>query len=342
MISILKSFWHFLKAFVYYKLKGITPSTGFHAMRRLFVLTNGRFNNWFSFFNAIFVGKYSQLKKDQSGVLGHLSNQEIKNIALKIKKDGYYIFDTKLDDTSVESLLKFAENTPVKYLQIPEERDEVTRVKFSDESVIYNRDHIIAPKYVFSMQQLINQPMLQKLIFDPTLLAIAQSYLKSKPILDLIAMWWSAPFDEKGTAEAAQMYHFDLDRFKFLKFFFYLTDVDSDTGPFCYVKSSHHKLPTAICKDRRLTDEEIKQHYSQEHILELLGKKGTIMAVDTRGLHKGKPLLKGERLIFQLEFCNNYFGVEYPKVALPHTLESSQKNMFTEFPEVYSKILTQN
>lgn len=341
MISTLKAFWHFSKAYIYYRLKGITPSTGFHAMRQLFVSTNGRFNDLFSFFNATFTGKYSSLKKNQVGVLGDLSKQQANKIAQQIKRDGYYVFDVQLDASIVEQLVAFAESTPVKYLQIPEKQDGVTRIKFSDNPVIYDRENIVAPKYVFNMQQLINQPQLQQLIFDPSLLAVAQSYLKSKPILDLMAMWWSAPFDKKGAAEAAQMYHFDLDRLKFLKFFFYLTDVDVNTGPFCYVKNSHKKLPKAICQDRRLTDEEVQQHFTQENMLELIGKKGSIMAVDTRGLHKGKPLNNGERLIFQLEFCNSYFGVEYPKVTLPDHLDKSPQNMLNTYPKVYSKILTQ-
>ncbi|OJJ19298.1 hypothetical protein BKI52_21020 [marine bacterium AO1-C] len=343
MISLLKAIWHFSKAFIYYKLKGFTPSTGFHSMRQLFVMTNGRFNDWFSFGATTVVGKYRKLKSNNpQGVLGGLSKKQIKDITKGIKNDGYYIFENTLSEETVKELVRFAETTPSRYLVIPEKDEGPTKVGFSQEGVLYDRDNVVAPKYVFQMQQLLENPLLRKLIFDSSLLTVAQSYLGCKPILDLIAMWWSAPFNKKGAAEAAQMYHFDLDRIKFLKFFFYLTDVESETGPFCYVKNSHHRLPKPIREDRRLTDEEVKQYFPADHILELTGKKGTIMAVDTRGLHKGKPLLKGERLIFQLEYCNSYFGVEYPKVNLPATLDDHSTQMFNQYPKVYSRILKKN
>ena len=44
-----------------------------------------------------------------------------------------------------------------------------------------------------------------------------------------------------------------------------------------------------------------------EDMVEIGGPRGTIFAEDTRGLHKGKHLLTGDRLLFQLEFSNSLF-----------------------------------
>jgi hypothetical protein len=38
------------------------------------------------------------------------------------------------------------------------------------------------------------------------------------------------------------------------------------------------------------------------------GPRGTILAEDTRGLHKGKPVAKGDRLVLEFEFSSSMFG----------------------------------
>lgn len=81
------------------------------------------------------------------------------------------------------------------------------------------------------------------MITDMNFFAIAQEYLACKPIHDLVLMWWSAPHSNKASSEAAQLYHFDMDHLKFLKFFIYLTDVDEHNGPHCYVRKSHIHKP---------------------------------------------------------------------------------------------------
>ena len=151
-------------------------------------------------------------------------------------------------------------------------------------------------------------------------------------------MWWSAAFSRKASSEAAQLYHFDMDRFKFIKFFFYLTDVDSSNGPHCYIRGSHKWLPDRLWKDGRIQDAEIFENFHKQDIVEITGKKGTIIAVDTRGLHKGKVLEKGERLIFQVEYANSLFGAEYNTIDLTkhadeetRALMSNKRHSFQRF-----------
>jgi hypothetical protein len=157
--------------------------------------------------------------------------------------------------------------------------------------------------------------------------------------MDLIAMWWSAPFHGAAKSEAAQMYHFDLDRIKFLKFFFYITDVDSETGPHCYVRKSHKRLPPSLLKEGRLTDDEVEIGFGKENMMELGGKRGTIMAVDTRGLHKGKDLVMGKRLLFQIEFANSMFGQYYEPGKKP-SLKPEFATQFEKYKYTYQGIMS--
>ncbi|HEX4461815.1 MAG TPA: hypothetical protein VIA18_27735, partial [Polyangia bacterium] len=68
--------------------------------------------------------------------------------------------------------------------------------------------------------------------------------------------------------------------------------------------------PAQLWVDGRLPDEAIARGYGADRMRELTGPRGTIIAVDTSGFHKGKPLVAGHRLMFQLEFTNSFFGVD--------------------------------
>ena len=144
---------------------------------------------------------------------------------------------------------------------------------------------------------------LERLVFDQSILAVAQEYLKCSPVLDLVAFWWSLPYEGKGKSEAAQMYHFDMDRIKFIKFFFYLTDVDDESGPHAMVRGTHSRkrLGHQVTL-RRFTDEEIERAYGLDHVVTIRGDAGAGFAEDTGCIHKGIPPRTRDRLALQIEF----------------------------------------
>lgn len=294
-----------------------TINLGYAAFRYLFVLTNGRINNRLSYIIGIFKkGKATPA----NGILGNLSKAEIEQISAKIVADGFYEFDVKLDNELIESITRFASETGTRYVDVDKKN-----ICYSTEKVIFDRSNPISPRYQFDASDIMQNQAVQSLVFDPTLKSVATAYLNCNPILDALAMWWSVPFGNKGASQAAQMFHFDMDRFKFIKFFFYITDVHSHNGPHCYIQNSHKGLPKAIRKDGRMTDEELSKIYSKDRFKEFTGKKGTILAVDTRGLHKGKPLKEDVRLLFQIQFSNSLFGAPFEKINLSGISELSKK-----------------
>lgn len=158
----------------------------------------------------------------------------------------------------------------------------------------------------------------QAIVADDSLLAVAQRYLGATPIQDLVAMWWSAAIGEAASSAAAQLFHFDLDRLKFLKVFVYLTDVDVRTGPHVYVRGTHKDLPARFREDRRYRDDEVLPVFG-DAAQTIGGPRGTIFLADTRGLHKGTSLIEGHRLVFQTEYSTSLFGEAYsrPPVSAP-------------------------
>ena len=333
ILGILKTSRKVYKGFKMLKQSSKTPDFAYAAMKNLFVQTNGRSNNIIS----ILIRKKGYNNISKEGVLGINSSSELQRVVTNITKNGYHIFDKKLPAEVIDSIVEYAKKTPCSYRIISSGETKNFKIEFSDE-VLFDENQPLSPVYQFSQKNIVACRDLQKLIFDQSLLLVAQSYLNTKPVLDLVAMWWSIPFGGKGKSESAQMYHFDLDRIKFIKFFFYLTDVDSETGPHCYVKGSHRRLPASLNKQGRMTDEEVTAAFGKENLLELCGKKGTIMAVDTRGLHKGKPLSKDRRLIFQLEFANSMFGQYYPPCEKPD-LTGDLENIFEKYKETYQHIM---
>jgi hypothetical protein len=307
-----------------------TPDYSYSSMRRLFVLTNGRSNDVIS----RLVSKKPYNNVSLTGILGIDTIKDMENIVRDIDENGYHVFDQKLPADMVESIFKYAQSNPCSYLSVTPGGNA-----YSEDKVLFDETNIISPRYEFNQQQILECEELQSLIFDSSILAVAQSYLRTRPILDLIAMWWSAPFEGKAKSEAAQMYHFDLDRIKFIMFFFYLTDVDSNTGPHCYVRKSHKRLPTSLLKEGRLTDTEVEEAFGKNNMLELDGKRGTIMAVDTRGLHKGKDLVTGKRLLFQVEFANCMFGQYYLPAKKPE-LKPEFAEQFQKYKYTYEDIMS--
>lgn len=292
---------------------GKTPSDAYRALRQMFILTRGGYNDKIAQQIIRSIGK--EKKENVEGILGYLNEKELKEMANQMKKDGYYIFNAFLPPKKIESIVNFALEEPVHYINPDTGKHSVEKIK-------YDPTKPISPRYNFSRESILKSEVLQDLIFDESLSAFAQEYLGCKPILDHLAFWWSHPLDGKAKSEAAQLYHFDMDRIKFMKFFFYLTDVDTYNGPHCYVKNSHMMLPPEIKRDGRFTDLEIQKIYGAQNMLEIVGKKGMIMAVDTRGMHKGKDLIKGERLLFQIEFAISMFGQNNPE--LPKSLVKVQ------------------
>ena len=91
----------------------------------------------------------------------------------------------------------------------------------------------------------------------------------------------------------------------------YLEDVDSLTGTHVCVKGSHRRIPWSLHADGCMTDSAVKGTGLWVNVTELHGLAGTIMAVNTIGLHKGKTPVNSDRLALENEFSASLFGLDY-------------------------------
>jgi ectoine hydroxylase-related dioxygenase (phytanoyl-CoA dioxygenase family) len=315
-----------LKCGLKYLLTGEASPQSNLSLIRLFCATSGRSNDFLAKCVSLFSSSYSI--PQPKGVLGDYSALQIKDIVSKIDEDGYYVFKKKLSPDICQKILD---------LGLTKDSNLVSPVG-ETKTAVYDRKNPMAVKYDVILSELLKEEIVQNLIADESIIAVAQSYLGAKPILDIVALWWSTA-REKPDSEAAQFFHFDMDRVKWLKFFFYITDVSPQNGPHCFIKGSHKAggIPRALLKHgySRLPDEKVQEFYTEDQFVEFTGPVGTIIAEDTRGLHKGKAVEKGDRLIFQLEFTNTLFGAKHQEFLKPQRPCEKFLEAMGKYPSVF-------
>jgi hypothetical protein len=305
----------FMKGYKTFLKTGHTPDDAYFALENLYCETNGAFNEKF---NDV-LKKKNGLRKTSpeiKGVAGNLNKSDFEAINVSLNDTGYFNFEKKLSPELCARLVDFAYTTPAK-------------VPPSTDTRLYDQKSPMGEVYRFDIQDLVNNRDIQEIITDPGLVNIARNYLGCEPIFDFPAMWWSTAFQREASSEAAQLYHFDLDRVKWLKIFFYLNDVTEENGPHCYVKGTHKigAKPKKLLERGyvRINDEEIHSYYPESDIRVVCGAAGSIFAGDTKCWHKGMNLKSGHRLVLELEYTSSLFGANYPKMQI-HNYTPEFKN----------------
>lgn len=224
-----------------------------------------------------------------------------------LNSDGFYVFKRTVDSSVTDAIRSFAEQAPC--LARGEE----------SEPAPYPRSAPAVGRYDLSEEAGLQCPEVQEFATDPTMAFIAQRYLGRPVIMDEVAFWWTTTQRSQDADLNAQLFHQDRDRLAFLKYFIYLTDVTPETGPHMYIKGSHRKIPWSLRGDGRKSDDAVRAAGLWNQVTELTGPAGTIMAVDTIGLHKGKTPISGDRLALENEFSTSLFGADYERPTFEPT-----------------------
>ena len=293
---------------------GETPDAAYMAMINLYCSTNGKFSEMEHNAHKIPTNTKAQ---EMDSVVGALTKHDFSDYNSTLQKDGYVNLNRKIPQHLVDAFYQFALKTPARI------------APNYDKPLVYDALHPQSEIYRFTMNDLVNNPAIQELIMDPALIQIARDYLNCEPIFDFPAMWWSTAFLKEASSEAAQLYHFDMDRLKWLKIFIYLNDVTEENGPHRYIRGSHKigAKPDHLLKRGyvRIPDEDLKEHYSKNDFVEVCASAGSVFAGDTKCWHKGTPLQKGDRLVLEFEYTGCMFGVNHPKFELESPNEKFKK-----------------
>jgi len=254
---------------------------------------------------------------------------EVEQAAAGVLRDGFYVFQKIVDPSISTAIREFAEHAPC-----------IARGG-NGAPAIYPRSAPQVGRYDLEETTGLQCPEVQEFAADPAMALVAQKYLGQPVVMDEIAFWWTTTQRAEDANLNAQMFHQDRDRLSFLKFFIFLTDVTPETGPHVYLKGSHRKIPWGLRKDGRISDDLVRAAGLWENVVELFGPAGTVMAVDTIGLHKGKTPIAGDRLALESEFSTSLFGNDYERPQFTPT--DLVRERFAAMPWVlqrYSEAMT--
>lgn len=147
----------------------------------------------------------------------------------------------------------------------------------------------------FTDDVVLHAPHVLAIANDPGVLAAVSEALGARPLISNMTAWWSIP--HPGEARDAELFHRDVDDWRFIKLFIYLTDVDEESGPHAYVPGSHHS--PKLREIRRYSDEEVEAAYPGGTMI-IMGKAGDAFLENTQGLHRGIPPKSRLRLLAQV------------------------------------------
>lgn len=292
-----------------------TPSFSYQALIRLFCQSRGSSNDRLSGLITFFNNQAIDFN-GQCGVLGSIDEATLTAHTADLREKGYVLFPSVLPKEMCDRLVSFALETPAVVRLMDGESVPV------DKLMRYDPLNPSAVRYDIPTQRLLDNKDIQGLLADPSLLAIAQSYFNCIPRADVLSMWWHSNFRSHPDSEAAQLYHFDMDRIRWLKIFIYLTDVGPEDGPHNFVSGSHRTdgIPAEILNKgyNRLSDDEVIQSFGKAKCVEFCAPRGSVIVEDTRGLHKGDVVKANgrSRLMLQLQFSNSLFGGSIPASQL--------------------------
>lgn len=156
---------------------------------------------------------------------------------------------------------------------------------------------------------------IQKIEKDPKLWEIAAKYLETNPILIETRLWWTFVVEEAVDKSLALPFdfHYDLEDYRFIKFMFYIKEVNKSSGPHVCVKGSHKKkkLKDQFSLVRQTTEPKILDYYGREKVETICGKSGLGFVEDFYCFHRGSIPISEDRLILGVKFAMNNYGVKF-------------------------------
>lgn len=280
-----------------------------------------------------FVGK----KRSSFEAMGSTSLilEDVKIDNVELKSNGFSLVENAISKTTADKLLSLS-------LSTRGSNRGMDSGKGYQADIFFNRENPDTVRFDVDSNKLFKNHIVQEFACDPRILKIAQDYLGTAPILDFVAMWWhtKSPSPDK---EAAQYFHFDMERLRWIKFFFYLTDVNEESGPHVFVPKSHldHGLPFSLRSKgyTRLEDSQVDRVFPRMSWKVFTGPIGSMIVEDTRGLHKGKHVENGDRLVFQLQFTGSLFGTTVDRIQVNQAdLGEKLKFAMQKSPSIFQQI----
>lgn len=247
------------------------------------------------------------LIKDQAVLVS--SGSSINQIVSDLDNEGISK-NLEISKNYLDKILDYANNNPcyaygeTQHGFYPHER------KHCEEKI--KKEILIAKYYNFQKDEpfinISNSSLLQE---------IANIYLGRNVKNIATQLWWTFPanVDLQTKSKAAHNFHRDVDGWGFVKFFFYLNDVEEGGGPHVYVKKSHKpSFISQIINEKLLigrhSDGSVESRFDKNTICHIYGTAGKGFVADTFGFHKGISPSKKPRLLLCCVYATKDYGVQ--------------------------------
>ncbi len=284
-----------------YKITKKTPYFSYKSMHRLFYI-----------FGGIVTEFINSLTKNRVGKKINHNDKKNSEILKNINEDGLFIKKNFLTSYEIDEIKKILLNYKFTLRQMD---GEVKKKLSKPKRYKFDPENPKAVMYSVDSNFLINQKIIQEILLKNEIYDIGRKYFGAEPLLDHVSLSISTNFNKDPDGEAAQLYHFDLDRPKWLKFLTYVNDVDFSNGPHCFIKKTHknNAIPFSL-RSRgyvRIDDQNENIKNLMKNEIKIKGKAGTTIIEDTKGFHKGSVVKKGYRILLNIQINSSMFGTPY-------------------------------
>jgi hypothetical protein len=139
---------------------------------------------------------------------------------------------------------------------------------------------------------------------------VANQYFTQKARITNIDYWVTPQGSPGDVPRSSQLWHRDYEDKRVLKIFVYFTDVDIDSGALSYIEKSHSSgdygcyFPTKPPLGRTVSDSELELTVPLGLKKTFVAPRGTVLFVDTGGLHKGGYCPTRERFLFTATYTS--------------------------------------
>ena len=231
-------------------------------------------------------------------------------IAALMESDGYFQ-GLRLAPTAIDSILEFAGSNTCYANQNSNCGFNIHQLQDFRESF---RGELKVASFKSPYK---NCKTIADIVGDPLILEVAARYLGSPPVFLRAGLKYTFPCraTEADLIANAQVLHCDINDYKTVKVFFYISDVDLDSGPHIYLQGTHrdrrfrHQLLGQRCAS--VPDKALLETYGYHRLKTVCGEAGFGFACDPYTLHKGTVPRRHTRLMLQLEFGINTYKTWY-------------------------------
>jgi hypothetical protein len=222
-----------------------------------------------------------------------VKNPEDRKILSGLKKNGFVVIENFYDRNLCNKIISDIDDQILSY------KDQVWVDKYESDHRVMGSDRVS------------NQ--IKDFFDNEFLVRISKAYLRSKTLNGFtLAAKLTAKKDNLGSGGG---WHRDSIQ-KQIKSIIYLNDVEKTGGPFEYYCNTHRSrskisqfLKNIFKKSiTRYSNKEVSQ-LSDKDLETFTGQAGTLILVDTSGIHRGKPIYAGNRYAL----TNYYYSGVIPK-----------------------------